>query len=100
MPTDYPTSSRTLLYAILSTNHILSTWHNDLGSTKPKFSFIVKLGAPTKIARLRHALEQQLFLDYPSLCIGNQIPLPKETTREKIRAQKGTPCKILVVIPL
>ena len=28
MPTDYPTSSRTLFYSILSTNHILSTWLN------------------------------------------------------------------------
>ena len=28
MPTNYPTSSRTLFYSILSTNHIISTWLN------------------------------------------------------------------------
>ena len=28
MPADYPTSSRTLFYSILSTNHILSNWLN------------------------------------------------------------------------
>ena len=28
IPADYPISSRTLFYSILSTNHILSTWLN------------------------------------------------------------------------
>ena len=43
-----------------------------LGSPKPQFSFIVKLGDPTNIERLRHTLQQQLFMNM-------EVSLPRYT---------------------
>ena len=42
---------------VVISNHATSNMSRD-----KKLSFIVKLGAPTKIACLRHTLQQQLFL--------------------------------------
>ena len=43
---------------VVISNHATSNMSRD-----SQFSSIVKLGAPTKIARLRHTLQQQLFLE-------------------------------------
>ena len=42
-------------------SHPIYFAYHGLGSLKAQFSFIVNLGAPTKIACLRNTLQQQLF---------------------------------------
>ena len=50
-----------------------------MGSPKPQLSFIVKLGAPTKISRLRNTLQQQL------LCKWMKITMTSITERQRAR---------------